>query len=70
MMRRCNGEDPNLTRPVAERDFDPGSMTVSPWNSMAQAGTVVIQCQCGLFFDDVHRLVYYPHPFVGQMTLL
>lgn len=69
-MARCDGTDPNLTRQVREADFDPAVMKAAEaWQGTAEPGNIVIQCQCGLFFDDVYRMRVYPHDFVGQLKL-
>lgn len=64
MMRTCDGTDPNLTRLIPSPDFKPDEgMRISPWHrAFAKPGEVCINCQCGLTFDDVNRVVYYPHP--------
>jgi hypothetical protein len=67
VIRICNGTDPNLTRTVLAEAFDPAVMTESPnWGFRAQDGQVVINCQCGEVFDDVGRMVTYPHQPIGQ----
>jgi hypothetical protein len=66
MIRHCDGTDPNLTRHVPHAEFDGEAMTANaPWAFLAQPGTVVINCQCGLRFDDVTRMVVYPHEHVA-----
>lgn len=68
--RRCDGTDPNLTRQVPGIVFDEAVMTLARnWAFTATDGNVVIQCQCGLVFDDVDRLAIYPHEFIGQQPL-
>lgn len=52
MIRRCDGSDPNLTRDVRE-----GERPSGPWPGS-------VPCDCGLVFDDVERMVTYPHDFV------
>lgn len=49
MQRHCDGTDPNLTRPVREGEEPEG-----PWPDSRP-------CDCGLVFNDVYRLVIYPH---------
>lgn len=67
-MARCDGTDPNLTRQVPV--FDPDTMHLAAaWQATAGPGMTVIQCQCGLYFDDVYRMRTYPHDFVGQLRL-
>jgi hypothetical protein len=64
VIRRCDGTDPNLTRQVPQATFDAASppVTISrPWAFRAEPGHVVICCQCGKVFDDVNRMVTYPH---------
>lgn len=55
MIRRCDGTDPNLTRPLRPgENYDAGRC---PWPNAAP-------CDCGKVFDDVERLTVYPHPLV------
>jgi hypothetical protein len=70
VLRTCDGTDPNLTRRLPADRFDPATMVLSPWNMTAEAGEVVTQCGCGLVFDDVYRMVCWPHEFIGQQTLI
>jgi hypothetical protein len=70
MLARCDGTDENLTRQVRTEDFDPASMTQSrAWAMMARPGFIVVNCQCGLVFDDEDRARVYPHEFIGQGAL-
>lgn len=67
---RCDGSDPNLLRQVPEGDFDSAVMKLAGhWQATAEPGCVVIQCQCGLLFDDTYRMRSYPHEFFGQLRL-
>lgn len=61
MLRRCDGTDPNLTKSIPAEQFDPATMTTSHWTSTAGPGEVVVNCSCGLVFDDEKRTVVYPH---------
>lgn len=69
MRRHCDGTDPNLTRDLAQAE--PGelkagmSFVLSPWDA-GTAGGVVVNCNCGLVFDDAERRVVYPHEPVGS----
>ncbi len=63
--RHCDGSDPNLTRTIPAADFDPATMTRSPWDDTARPGTVIICCTCDLVFEDRDRRVTYPHPLVN-----
>jgi hypothetical protein len=47
MIRHCDGTDPNLVKYVD--------------NSPNSNNTAKIPCNCGLTFDDTHRMVIYPH---------
>lgn len=62
--RYCDGTDPNLTRVVLPADLVAGDV-ISHWHVTAKEGTVIIQCRCGLEFDDVNLQVIYPHNFIG-----
>ena len=53
MIRRCDGNDPNLTRPVRD-----GEQLSGPWPDS-------VPCDCGAVFDDVDRFVTYPHQPIG-----
>lgn len=53
MIRTCDGTDENLKREEVTRTSRAGQETVE-W----------ISCDCGLSFDDVERLVVYPHHFI------
>lgn len=66
MLRTCNGLDDNLTREVPIHEFDADTMTLSVnWDRIRRTElTRVIRCQCGLRFDDVNRLVTYPHEWI------
>lgn len=66
-IRTCDGTDPNLTRVVMPGDLQPGDI-IAPWHVTAKEGTVIIQCRCGLEFDDVNLQVIYPHNFIGLTT--
>lgn len=57
MRRRCDGSDPNLVRndPPWDPSKLPGEQTVGPGHP----------CDCGRVFDDVERMVIFPHPFVS-----
>ena len=70
MIRTCDGTDPNLTREIPEASFHADTMALSPWNKSAKPGTVVIQCACGLRFDDVKRMVIYPHERVSGTVII
>lgn len=59
-LRLCDGTDPNLTREISKIEFDPKTQTVSGWGA-AHVGCVVIQCECGLRFNDEIRRVTWPH---------
>jgi hypothetical protein len=62
MMRHCDGTDPNLTRQVPYEDFDGEAMVINTtWKMIAQPGHIVINCQCGRYFDDATCTVLYPH---------
>jgi hypothetical protein len=65
VIRTCDGTDPNLTREIPETSFHADTMVLSPWNKSAKPGMAVIQCACGLRFDDVDRTVIYPHHPTG-----
>ena len=58
-----DGTDGNLTRRVPLDDYDPDTMTLSVnWDRIAQHhGERAIRCACGRAFDDVDRLVIWPH---------
>lgn len=71
MRRQCDGTEPTLIRRIPAAMFDDAAMTISPrWARLAGPGEVVIQCQCGLAFDDEHRRAVWPHEFYGQGELL
>ncbi len=61
MIRTCEGSDPNLTRDMPAGEYDPARYALSPWDAAARPGQRVIQCDCGLTFDDVGRMVTHPH---------
>jgi hypothetical protein len=65
VIRTCDGTDPNLTREIPATEYDAARHNLSPWNQSAKPGTVIIQCSCGLRFDDVDRTVIYPHHPTG-----
>jgi len=70
MRAHCDGKDENLTREVRFEDFNHATMTQNrPWSMMARIGFVMINCQCGLVFDDEDRERVYPHEFIGQAAL-
>jgi hypothetical protein len=67
MIRHCDGTDDNLTQEILATDYNSATMTLSGnWDRMAREGRRVIRCQCGLTFDDVDRLVTYPHDLIGM----
>jgi hypothetical protein len=70
MMRHCDGRDTNLTRHIPFPDFIPETMTRSPWDKI-EAGNeyVVINCNCGLIFDDVDHMTIYPHQAIVSRAL-
>jgi hypothetical protein len=70
VIRTCDGTDPNLTREIPATEYDAARHNLSPWNSSAKPGIVVIQCACGLRFDDVKRMVIYPHVRVGGTVII
>lgn len=53
MIRTCDGTDRNLLHEQVARVAQSGQETMS-WEP----------CACGLVFDDVERLVIYPHYFI------
>lgn len=55
MIRHCDGTDPNL---------------VWPGDDGNSYGPDAKPCDCGLRFDDVDRLVIYPHELLGPKPLL
>lgn len=61
MIRICDGTDPNLTRYLPAAEYDATRHNLSPWKRTGQPGEIVIQCDCGLTFDDVYREVIWPH---------
>lgn len=63
MMRHCDGTDPNLTRRVLTTHFEPATQTRSDVWQGAAAGTdyTIINCACGLSFDDVDHRTTWPH---------
>jgi len=71
MRRHCDGTDPNLTRAIPLAAYGlAGDYTVSPWNGSARPGEVIVNCNCGLRFDDFDRQVIYPHQWLGGGALL
>ena len=60
MIRTCDGSDATLSR---EKTFTttPGGQETRVW----------VPCDCGTTFDDVERMVIYPHYFlkVGKLRL-
>jgi hypothetical protein len=58
MLRRCDGTDVNLTREIPADEV--GARLRSPWPA-GRPGFVTIACDCGRVFDDVGRLVTFPH---------
>lgn len=58
MIRHCDGTDVNVTREVYYNEV--GERLVTPWRTRDPA-TVNIACDCGATFDDVERMVIYPH---------
>lgn len=53
MIRTCDGNDANLKRQIVTK--------------VAHSGQEVVQwvpCDCGTTFDDVERLVIYPHYYI------
>lgn len=69
-MRHCDGTDPNLTRTIPADEFDPERMTLSHWDSTARSGERIVNCACGLMFDDDDRRVVYPHQPVRVRGIL
>jgi hypothetical protein len=65
VIRHCDGTDDNLTHRVPEEDYDPEIMTLSTnWDQIGQRqvpGSRIVRCACGRSFDDVDRLVTWPH---------
>jgi hypothetical protein len=63
VIRHCDGTDDNLTQTIPVGEFDPATMTLSVnWDRIAQhRGEHAIRCACGRSFDDVDRLVTWPH---------
>jgi hypothetical protein len=58
-IRKCDGSDPNLTRPLREGESQQG-----PWLGQAS-------CDCGSEFDDATWMVVWPHQEVrGTRTLV
>jgi len=53
MIRTCDGTDANLKRELVTNTSPAGQEKVE-W----------VSCDCGLAFDDVERLVVYPHHFI------
>lgn len=53
MIRTCDGTDVNLKREEVTRTTRAGQECME-W----------VPCDCGLSFDDVERLVIYPHHFI------
>lgn len=53
MIRTCDGTDENLKREEVTRTTRAGQECME-W----------VPCDCGLSFDDVERLVIYPHHFI------
>lgn len=50
MRRHCDGTDPNLLQPVVDQRA-----------ALAEGQPGYRPCACGLRFDDVQRLVIWPH---------
>jgi hypothetical protein len=59
MLRRCDGEDPNLVRVIPRNEMTP-QQKLAPWPT-DKPGEITIRCDCGLEFDDVERFVIWPH---------
>lgn len=53
MIRTCDGTDKNLLQEQVDRVAASGTESMH-W----------VPCDCGLVFDDVERLVVYPHHFI------
>ena len=54
MMRRCDGQDPALIRPLVHKD----EVTEAEYMRC-------IPCDCGKVFDDVLYQLHYPHNPIG-----
>lgn len=56
MMRKCDGTDPHLRMPI---DDTTGERVI---NVREHKGKYTYRpCDCGLRFDDVYRMVIWPH---------
>lgn len=54
MQRNCNGTDPNLR----QHRHANGDRCIAPG---CEERVEEIPCDCGLQFDDIDRMVIYPH---------
>lgn len=61
MLRRCNGKDPNLLVLIERTCTCDVCIRCGCNDYTRHHRTEYKPCNCGLVFDDVHRLTIYPH---------